>query len=277
MQFTETIPHHLYQIYFDEISRKNLDPGFLPLDNSKNERPDWREYWPIRQFLIKESLNENALYGFLSHKFFQKTGLHAREVKNFIENQPLDTDAIIFSPFFDQAAFFLNIYEQGVVAHPGSQEIFDQCVSLIDPSININTLVMDSRTTSFCNFIIAKPKFWRLWLEKCELIYSVSELKQTPLGRVLCGNVQHDTTAAIKTFVIERMASLLFSGGKIKNIRAYPSIDLPFSSSRISSEKATLICMNALKIAYNLEGNNSYLEQFHQLRKKTLEKLNFQI
>ena len=73
MQFTETIPHHLYQIYFDEISRKNLDPGFLPLDNSKNERPDWREYWPIRQFLIKESLNENALYGFLSHKFFQKT------------------------------------------------------------------------------------------------------------------------------------------------------------------------------------------------------------
>ena len=42
----------IHQIYYSEQTRAELDPGFLPLDNSANERPDWREYWPIRRFLL---------------------------------------------------------------------------------------------------------------------------------------------------------------------------------------------------------------------------------
>ena len=39
---------YAYQIYYSEQTRDALDPGFLPLDNLANPRPDWREYWPIR-------------------------------------------------------------------------------------------------------------------------------------------------------------------------------------------------------------------------------------
>lgn len=31
----------VYQIYYDDISRQQLDPGFIPLDNMTNSRPDW--------------------------------------------------------------------------------------------------------------------------------------------------------------------------------------------------------------------------------------------
>ena len=40
----------IYQIYYDEATRLSNDNGFLQLDNSLNERPDWSEYWPIRNY-----------------------------------------------------------------------------------------------------------------------------------------------------------------------------------------------------------------------------------
>lgn len=42
---------HIHQIFYSDDTRRTLDPGFIPLDNLANERPDWREYWPIRKFL----------------------------------------------------------------------------------------------------------------------------------------------------------------------------------------------------------------------------------
>ena len=77
-------PLHIYQILNHYTSRQDLDPGFDVLDNSANERPDWFEYWPIRKFLLNESLNEDAFYGFLSPKFRHKTNLSAALVRDFI-------------------------------------------------------------------------------------------------------------------------------------------------------------------------------------------------
>jgi len=47
---------HIFQIYYSNATREALDPGFVPLDNIRNERPDWREYWPIRRHLLNNSL-----------------------------------------------------------------------------------------------------------------------------------------------------------------------------------------------------------------------------
>ena len=67
----------IHQIFYNAYTEKSLDQGFIPLDNSDNVRPDWREYWPIRKYLINNELNENDLYGFFSPKFKEKTGLSA--------------------------------------------------------------------------------------------------------------------------------------------------------------------------------------------------------
>ena len=42
--------------FFDEATRALLDPGFLPLDNTANRRPEWYELWVIREFLRVISL-----------------------------------------------------------------------------------------------------------------------------------------------------------------------------------------------------------------------------
>ena len=56
---------HIYQIYYDQATKQALDPGFIPLDNSNTERPDWYEFWPIRKFLKENQLQEDYWYGFL--------------------------------------------------------------------------------------------------------------------------------------------------------------------------------------------------------------------
>ena len=47
---------YIYQIYYDEASRAALDPGFLPLDNTANLRPDWYEFHVIKKFLENNHL-----------------------------------------------------------------------------------------------------------------------------------------------------------------------------------------------------------------------------
>src|SRR5262245_36882917 len=72
-----------FQIFYDEGTRALLDRDFEPLDNTRSERPDWFEYWPIRDYLSRNELNESALYGFLSPRFRDKTALTGARVKDF--------------------------------------------------------------------------------------------------------------------------------------------------------------------------------------------------
>jgi len=51
---------HIYQIFYSAESKGICDPGFQLLDNLSNERPDWREYWPIRNFLKAHELDESS-------------------------------------------------------------------------------------------------------------------------------------------------------------------------------------------------------------------------
>ena len=73
----------IYQIQY--ASLQEIDPGFEVLDNSANERPDWFEYWPIRNYLLNQALDEGAFYGFLSPKFRIKTSLKFEAVRDFIQ------------------------------------------------------------------------------------------------------------------------------------------------------------------------------------------------
>ena len=59
----------IYQIYYDASSMAGLDPGFIPLDNSHAQRPDWFEFYPILNYINQTELKDGVWYGFLSPKF----------------------------------------------------------------------------------------------------------------------------------------------------------------------------------------------------------------
>ena len=96
---------HLYHIAYSQETLQSAPAEFLILDNLKNERPDWFEYWPIRNFLNSSVLNENDFYGFFSPKFSLKTGLNAASVRKFVASDGGLSDCYIISPQPDMGAF----------------------------------------------------------------------------------------------------------------------------------------------------------------------------
>ncbi len=264
--------HKVYQIYYSEPTRARNDSGFAPLDYLSNDRPDWREYWPIRRFLLSHELDEQCAVGFLSPKFRQKTGLASDDVHGFIAQA--DADVYLFSPFFDQSAFFLNVFEQAAVQHPGIAETLTAAVALMAPSVPASRLVMSSRDTVFCNYFVAKPRFWRLWLQTCEILFAFAEQGQTPLAQALNADADHLGGAApAKVFVIERVASLLLSLHREFKVRVFDPMHFPFAAASMAARGADLCTMDALKVAYGVQAHPGYLTQFARLRTAIVEDL----
>lgn len=264
----------IHQIYYSEQTRAELDPGFLPLDNSTNERPDWREYWPMRRFLLGRELEPDCYYGFFSPKFKQKTTLTAAAVTDFVRQQGGTADVISFSPFFDQMAFPLNVMELAVVDHR-CRETFAQCASLVAPGFDIERSVMSSLETVFCNFFIAKPRFWSEWLAACERIFDLAEQGLTPLGQALNRVVTYGTASApAKVFVIERVASLLLWSQKQWVVERCNPILLPQASARLLQVAGgpDLMVLDALKIAYAKSGTEHYLALYRHFRDNILKR-----
>lgn len=264
----------VYQIFYSEQTRNSLDSGFIPFDNT-GQRPDWYEYWPIRNFLLNEPLNEDTFYGLLSPKFKAKTSLSSKQIHDFVEEVDPSVDVVSLSPFFDQTSLFENSFRQGAIAHPNAWPVFQACAELLKPGVSIDKLLMNSRNTIWCNYFLAKPRFWRYWLSKAEQIFEIAEQNNTPLGNALNSATLHDrqVSSQIKVFVMERLVSLLLASEPHWNVRVFNPINLPLGRKDMAGKVPELIMMDALKQAAASTGWPEYGKAFTSLQQQVLEDL----
>jgi hypothetical protein len=176
---------------------------------------------------------------------------------------------LLFSPFFEQGAFYLNMFEQGAAEYPGIGAVFRDCAGMIAPDENLETLVMDSRNTVYCNYIVAKPTFWNAWMEKCESIFAVAEENKAALAGSLNASAD-DGVAPNKVFVIERIASLLLATQRHWRVKAYNPTQLPYAKGSFAKYQHELLLMDALKIASVEQGYPEYLATFSEVRQSVM-------
>ena len=100
-------PVKIYQIAYSDRTFSEVPPGFDVLDARIENRHDWREYSPIRAFLLRNAMDDNALYGFFSPRFTEKTGLSYRQVTDFVGSATDPATVFTFSPQPDMASFFM--------------------------------------------------------------------------------------------------------------------------------------------------------------------------
>jgi hypothetical protein len=265
---------HVHQILNHYTPRAALDPGFLVLDNSSNERPDWYEYWPMRKFLREAPLDENAFYGFLSPKFRVKTNLSAAQVREFIERADPQTDIFLFSPSIHNSAYYWNVFEHGESEHPGLLGVAARFFARIDPATHLDELVSDSRNTVHSNYFVAKPRFWRAWLEVNERLFAIAEDPADRLGEELRTSTAYRGSAEVqmKIFIMERTATWLLSRDAAFRAQARD----PFAArSRIYKLPLAVVC-DALKIAYATQRRGQYKDVFLMLQ-RVRGLLNFQV
>jgi hypothetical protein len=265
---------HIFQILNHYTPREALDPGFGVLDNSANQRPDWYEYWPIRNFLLKGPLDEDAFYGFLSPKFAAKTNMTAAMVEDFIQASEASTDVFLFSPSIHNGSYFINVFEHGESDHPGLLQVSRRLFERIGRPVDMERLVTDSRTTVYSNYFIAKPRFWREWLSINEQMFAIAENPEDALGKELRAPAPYRgaLNVPMKIFIMERIATLIL----VTDPRFKAQARDPFVAQRRFYKLPMAIVCDALKIAYTSTGRGQYKDVFLMI--KNLRKfLNMQI
>jgi hypothetical protein len=265
--------NYIYQIFYSDESRRALDPGFIPLDNTA-QRPDWREYWPMRRYLLGRQLDEDAWYGFLSPKFRGKTKLTSEDVYAYIAKQPDDIEVVTFSPYFEQNAIFLNVFEQASHHHPGIAGALTLACMTVAPGCSVQHMVQSSEQVVYCNYIVAKPRFWREWLAACETLFHIAEVNAGVLGPLLNAEVPYgDMTLPAKIFIIERIASLILSTRKFRS-RTLEIERTTLSSGDWVPHTRLLMMLDALKYMALGTGREEYIKVFNLERNLLAETVN---
>ena len=201
---------NVFQIFYDEDTRKILDPAFLPLDNSNAARPDWLEYWPIRTVLLNNNFADTDYVGFLSPRFFEKTGFLGAQVKALVERS--GAEVVAFSPIFFDIARRQNIFLQGELFKPGLLSVSEEVLEAIGLGLDLKNLWQDQTRTIYSNYFVARYRFWKRWFGYCEQIFAMCERNDTPLAGRLNAFVRHRRVLdryQMKIFIIERVVSAL--------------------------------------------------------------------
>jgi len=256
---------HIFQVCYTPELCHQVESGYGVMGDTRNPRPEWYEYWHIRQFLNETSLEDEAFYGFFSPKFKEKTNLSPSQVFGFIASHA-DADVITFSPYLDNSAFHLNHIEQGRFAHPGlSQALLTVCRDYFD-GLDPDTLVTTSENTVFCNYFVAKPAVWRRWLAICEKLFEAIEDENSAL-RSLLGDVSYQgKKIPPQAFIIERIITLVLATDPAIKVAAHPSYGCAVGKWPIAKSTSLLLSMDALKRSYLQTNSDEYLYAYLDLR-----------
>jgi hypothetical protein len=258
----------LYHIAYSQKTLENVAPGYLALNNLNSPHNDWREYWPMRSFLLRENLSEDCFYGFFSPRFQEKTGLSYEQTINFIASSPAATDVVTFSPQPDMGAFFLNVFEQNEVFDPGFLAASNAFFAHIGMPLPLGSLIMDSRQIVFSNYFVARPAFWRTWLDLNEKLFAICEGPDTELKRALTYATTYTDAVQRKVFLMERIVSLILTINPNWKVRAYNTFACAWSASKLGENKLDAAISDALKIAMKEQGYPQYLTAFSSIRDK---------
>jgi hypothetical protein len=260
----------IHQIFYNEATRAAVAPGFIGLDNTANERPDWYEFWVMRNWLNAHPLEEGAWYGFLSPKFTEKTGYSSAAVLDVIAAHDAHGDVALFSMGWEQLAYFLNPFEQGEAWHPGltamSQRFFDMAGCKVD----LESLVTHCGTSVFSNYVIAKPRYWRQWLALANRFFDLAEDPRglPELGRnTSYGSVQNQ--APMKTFIQERFSAVILSQGGFSVVAPDVSQTAPLFEQLFPGGAYTRRMLQAcdlLKERFCATRDQDYLEIYYRIR-----------
>jgi hypothetical protein len=241
----------------------------LPLDNSASPRPDWYEFWAMRQFLRETPLQPDRWYGFFSPRFGEKTGLAPTDVAAFVAVIGGHADVALFSPFWDQIAYWQNQFERGDVYHPGLLAATRGFLEASGIPLDLANLASDSTSAVFSNYIVARPAFWTAWLALADKFFAFAESSSHPAAESLGTKTRYkgrDEAVAMKVFVQERLASIVLATGPYRAVsidvsdRHKPPGLLPSPALR------ALQACDVLKREFRRTGDRTLLEAYRKIR-----------
>ena len=268
----------LFHLAYNQTTFDATPEGFEVLDNRDNPRPDWYEYWPIRQCLLQGQFADCELLGFFSPRFSAKTGLNAIDLKEFIadaarsegiegelQQDLLKRRVYTFCPQAEVVGIFRNPFFAEDFFTEGFLQVSQAVIDWFEWEYDLTRLLTDSRNTVFSNFFIAPGAFWKEWLSLTEQIFQLCENEpRRPEAIPLLRRTNYPGAPQIKVFLIERVATLLLADSSKWQTLPYNPFRLGQSAVFANYRNEALAC-DALKLAYASTGRTEYLQVFAQI------------
>jgi len=198
----------IYQPLFNRAVREYLDPGFIVLDWLHNPSSELRELALHHYILQSRVFERHSLTGLLSPKFFSKTGLTSREVKDWIRHNP-GHEIYCFDgrPFVPYTHY--NSIERGVITHPELEDLMRRVCRAIGFDFPVHLGRQTNREAVYCNFWCANASFWQRWGR--EIVLPIFELVRNDAllaRKVFCRMPYRSPTPVFPiVFIYERIMS----------------------------------------------------------------------
>lgn len=235
----------VYKIFYDETSRRQISPPFLPMDNCDGPA-GWFELWPILKFLEAAPLQDNVWYGFVSPKFPEKAEVTYQQVESLIAAHP-DADVALFTYNWVKVALERNVWTESSYHHPGLTTAMEGFLRSMGNSTKIDDVYTTFDTAVFSNYVIAKRNYWESWRDLARRYVDYVESG----GPELLDNQSSEHTGAgtymIKTFVQERLVTWLLTTKDFKVVRPDYTRDVPLP--KLMQPKDSLWLRLLLRIA----------------------------
>jgi hypothetical protein len=201
----------IYQIYYSENQKPQLDPSFIPYDNSGKSYPFNYEYAVFFDLFKKVNWDEASLLGTVSWKFKQKTGLLGSEFTEHIRKNP-NYDVYFVNPF-PFLCHYKSVWEQGQNHHPNLIKIAENLLAAVGYDLNILKNETPPSLTAFCNYWVGNKKFWDAYVAYLTPIWDYVLSHDNEITKSLGKNADLTINAPYLPFIFERLFSTFLASG----------------------------------------------------------------
>lgn len=198
----------IFQIYYRPEQRQYLDPSFEPYDNA-GERSPLLEFHVFRKLIDAALPGKAELWGALSWKFKEKTGMSGEQLRQIIASHP-GCDVYYCNPFPELEGLYHNLWLQGETSHPNfmilSREFF-QAAGLGEGEL---TRLVPSSQFAASNYFVATPAFWQGYVSFISDVMARAERGMSATARAMIYSTAADRKAmhagaSYMPFILERL------------------------------------------------------------------------
>jgi hypothetical protein len=208
-------PAPVYQIYFRDDQRDGLDPDLIPYDNA-GQAGALREFEVFERLHADEGVRLARHWGAVSWKFFMKTGLSGEELTRQMDAAP-GFDLYYCNPSPDAEALYINLWQQGVVVHPGFRELCESVFEAGGLEVRQLDAIMPSQAFSTCNYFVGSQAFWASYLPFVRELVDRARATLPPAVRRMLDSSASDPRnlhagSSYWPFIVERLLPVYLRG-----------------------------------------------------------------
>lgn len=149
----------IYQCFYKNSQENLLDKHFEKLDNTKNLKPELREYYLNKICYEKATEQKLDLWGCFSINYKSKMNISGIEIINSIKKNE-GYDIYFFNPFYDVSAHYYNVWENLYFHNNKSIKILEKLFPLLQIDLKNLYEPMNTDEMFYCCYFVANKRFW---------------------------------------------------------------------------------------------------------------------